>query len=230
MTFPWPGGKPGKIQIKICGITRHADLEKAGKLGVAALGLNFFPKSPRFISHDTANLLLARWPAGITPVGLLVQPDRESIENLMTKVPGLAWLQFHRMEAPPQYPIPRPWFPAFSPANRDEIKGILAWLQKAKLCPTPPAAVLVDGHAPGMVGGTGKLAPWELLKDFQPDIPWILAGGLNPSNVLAALSVLRPAAIDVASGVEESPGIKSASLMEELVRQARMALSPPPGG
>lgn len=220
MNTLWPGSSPGRVQIKICGITRQSDLDEAGRLGVTALGLNFFPKSPRFISQETANRLLAKWPTGVIPVGLLVHPTKESVQNLLDNVPGLAWLQFHRMEAPPEWAVPRPWFPAFSPASAEEVDKIYAWLEKAKSGPTPPSAVLVDGHAPGMEGGTGNKAPWNLLKDFQPGIPWILAGGLKPSNVAEALEILRPNAIDLASGVEDSPGIKSPRLMAELVHQA----------
>lgn len=223
MTRLWPGQTRAGVQIKICGITRQADLDEAGALGVAALGLNFFPKSPRFISHKTANQLLANWPSGVLPVGLLVQPNRETVQNLVDQVPRLAWLQFHRMEAPPNWPIPRPWYPAFSPSTLEEVRKIYSWLESAKLCPTPPSAVLVDGHAPGMEGGTGNKAPWDLLREFQPGIPWILAGGLKPSNVAEALAELRPVAIDLASGVEESPGIKSACLMKDLVDQVESA-------
>ncbi len=224
MTSLWQHGTEGsRLPVKVCGITRQADLDEAGRLGVSALGLNFFSRSPRFITHLQANTLLARWPHGVEAVGLLVQPDREMVQALLEAVPALGWLQFHGLEQPPEWPVPRPWIVAFAPKTTEDLAAVSDWLRRAKFCPTPPSAVLVDGHSPGMAGGTGITAPWNLLKYFQPEIPWILAGGLNPGNISQALRQLHPQGIDVASGVEESPGIKSARKMADLMRLAGQA-------
>ena len=196
--------------VKVCGITRQADLDEAGRLGVNALGLNFFQKSPRFISKLLANSLLSKWPQGVVSVGLLVKPTESTVLELVLDVPRLHWLQFHALESIPTWPVPRPWVASFAPKCPADLADILLWLNRAASCQTPPSAVLIDGHAPGMEGGTGVTAPWELLRSFHPPIPWILAGGIQPENVSQALQFLRPDAIDVASGVEEAPGIKSA--------------------
>lgn len=224
MNSLWRHGAAGsRLPVKVCGITRQADLEEASRLGVSALGLNFFNRSPRFVSHLQANALLSYWPHGVEAVGLLVKPDQEMVHTLLKEVPALGWLQFHALEQPPEWPVPRPWIVAFAPQTAGDLAAVSDWLRRAEFCPTPPSAVLVDGHSPGMAGGTGITAPWDLLKQFQPAIPWILAGGLNPGNISEALERLQPQGIDVASGVEECPGIKSAGKMAELMRLTALA-------
>ncbi len=210
-----------RMLVKVCGITRQADLDEAGRLGVSALGLNFFQKSPRFISKLLANSLLSKWPQGVVSVGLLVKPTDSTVRELVLDVPRLQWLQFHALESIPTWPVPLPWVASFAPKCPADLADILLWLERAASCPTPPSAVLIDGHAPGMEGGTGFTAPWELLRSFHPPIPWILAGGIQPENVSQALQFLRPDAIDVASGVEEAPGIKSAKKMAALMVQVQ---------
>jgi phosphoribosylanthranilate isomerase len=83
--------------------------------------------------------------------------------------------------------------------------------------------VLLDGHAPGLHGGTGRTAPWELLADFRPGVPVILAGGLTPDNVAEAVRRVRPYAVDVASGVEEAPGRKDPAKVARFIANARAA-------
>ena len=84
-----------------------------------------------------------------------------------------------------------------------------------------PVAVLVDAYAPGMFGGTGQVAPWHLLADFKPDVPLILAGGLTADNVAEAIRIVRPYAVDVASGVESAPGKKDAEKMRRFIDAVR---------
>lgn len=206
----WQRGPSPRTAVKICGITRQADLLEAARLGVNALGLNFFPGSPRHITHDQANDLLDNWPPKVAAVGLLVKPDQPMVERLLRSVPALGWLQFHGLTQPPDWPVPRPWIAAFAPKSELELAQLADWIKEASICPTPPSAVLVDGHAPGLEGGTGVTAPWQLLENFRPGLPWILAGGLKPGNIDQALRQTHPDAIDIASGVEERPGIKSA--------------------
>lgn len=221
----WQTGAQGpRTAVKVCGITRRADLIEATRLGVNALGLNFFPGSPRFITHEQANALLENWPPQVAAVGLLVKPDQATVDCLLRAVPGLGWLQFHGLTDPPNWPVPRPWIAAFAPKSAMELGRLTEWIAKAGMCPTPPAALLVDGHSPGMEGGTGVTAPWHLLESFQPGIPWILAGGLKPGNVSQALHQTHPDAVDIASGVEDEPGIKSAEKMAELMRAVSEAV------
>ena len=217
------GAKSPRIAVKVCGLTRQTDLMEAARLGVDAIGLNFYPGSPRYITPDQANELLEHWPNPVVAVGLLVKPDLEMVNSLVRSVPALGWLQFHGVTEPPTWPAPRPWIAAFAPKSAIELEGVSDWITRAGQCPTPPSAVLVDGHSPGMEGGTGVTAPWHLLESFRPAIPWILAGGLRPENVIQAIHQTQPDAIDLASGVEEKPGIKSARKISELMHAVSKA-------
>jgi len=141
------------------------------------------------------------------------------------------------------------WIPAFSVSEKQDLlkirrflkesqrKGmelpgsrpseLVAWMnkprQKGKDPDFFPEAILVDAHVPGQFGGTGKTAPWELLADFHPEVPLILAGGLTPENVAEAIRIIRPYAVDVASGVESSPGRKDPEKLKQFIGNAREA-------
>jgi phosphoribosylanthranilate isomerase len=138
------------------------------------------------------------------------------------------------------------WIPAFSVSEKDDLlkisrflkecqrKGmempgerpsdLVAWMNKPQQkSPYFPEAILVDAHVPGQLGGTGKTAPWQLLADFQPEVPLILAGGLTPENVAEAVRIVRPYGVDVASGVEKSPGRKDPDKMKRFIDNAREA-------
>jgi len=112
-----------------------------------------------------------------------------------------------------------------SPGERPS--DLVAWMNKPRQKPKNPdffpEAILVDARVPGQFGGTGKTAPWELLADFQPDVPLILAGGLTPENVAEAVRIVRPYGVDVASGVEKSPGRKDPDKMKGFIENAREA-------
>jgi phosphoribosylanthranilate isomerase len=112
--------------------------------------------------------------------------------------------------------------------NRGELPGssgpsLAAWMKKPRPRPILPAAILVDARVPGHFGGTGKTAPWELLAEFHPGVPLILAGGLTPDNVAEAVRIVRPYGVDVASGVESSPGVKDPEKMKRFIKNAREA-------
>ncbi len=101
--------------------------------------------------------------------------------------------------------------------------SLAAWMKKPRQKPILPTAILVDARVPGQFGGTGKTVPWDLLADFKPEVPLILAGGLTPENVAEAVHIVRPYAVDVASGVESSPGHKDAEKMKRFIENAREA-------
>jgi phosphoribosylanthranilate isomerase len=103
-------------------------------------------------------------------------------------------------------------------ASLDQITACLDLLRAAGAA---PAAILVDAHVPGQYGGTGQTAPWHLLADFQPGVPLILAGGLTPDNVAEAIRIVRPYAVDVASGVESSPGKKDPDKLRRFIDAVR---------
>jgi len=209
------------LRIKICGITRAEDARLAAELGADAVGLNFCPDSPRCIEPGAANLILWRLPPFVTVVGVFC---KEPLARLHTQ---LGWfkgrinvVQWHGHDPEYSAAYPFEFVPAFAVRDEEGLHAVKRYLDGGPL----PAAVLVDGFAAGQLGGTGHVAPWQLLADFKPGVPLILAGGLTPENVGEAVRTVRPYAVDVASGVESSPGIKDAGKMRRFIENARSAL------
>lgn len=202
------------VRVKVCGVTRREDVDAAVEAGVDLLGLNFYEPSPRCISLDLARTFLARLPLHVVPVAVCVQPTDAFLRSLVTEVAGLRAVQWHG--EPPLVPLV-PVVPAFRVGGPGDVAAIRAYLDR---CPVPPLAILVDAHVPGLHGGTGVRVPWHLLAEAAFGVPLILAGGLTPENVADAVRLVRPWAVDVASGVESKPGIKDAGKMRAFVQAA----------
>src|SRR5438270_590880 len=111
--------------------------------------------------------------------------------------------------------------------GRGCLERLTSYLELCRGLAKLPAAVLVDAHVAGQYGGTGQKAPWDLLADFKPGVPLILAGGLTPNNVAEAVRLVRPYAVDVASGVESAPGVKDLEKVRQFIDRARAAASSP---
>jgi phosphoribosylanthranilate isomerase len=211
------------VRIKICGITSEEDACLAASLGVDAIGLNFYARSPRCVAEDAAARIVRALPQSVEPVGLFVNEPLDEVVARVRRLGFLRTIQWHgdRHEVPPDCPYP--FLPAFPVKDRDDLAVVTAYLDKCRQAKRLPAAILIDGHAPGAYGGTGRNAAWELLADFQPGVPLILAGGLTPENVGEAIRTVRPHGVDVASGVESGPGRKDAEKMREFVDNVRRA-------
>jgi phosphoribosylanthranilate isomerase len=208
------------LRIKICGVTTAADAEQAARLGADAVGLNFFARSPRFVSEGRAREIVAALPAFVEPVGLFVNEDFASIHAAAGRL-ALRTLQLH---ADRQALLPRDEYRyviAFAVRDAASLGAIDAYLDSCRRDGRLPAALLLDAHVPGAYGGTGRTAPWDLLAGYRPGVPLILAGGLTPDNVGAAIRRVRPYAVDVASGVESSPGVKDTDKMRRFIDAAR---------
>jgi phosphoribosylanthranilate isomerase len=136
---------------------------------------------------------------------------------------GIRTFQWHGEDHEVGDPSPFLHIPAFPVHDRQSLVEITRYLALCRDLGHVPAAVLVDAHAPGRYGGTGQTAPWDLLADFRPGVPLILAGGLTPDNVAEAVRIVRPYGVDVASGVEQSPGHKDPDRMRRFVANAREA-------
>lgn len=202
-------------RIKICGITTAADAELLAELGVEAVGLNFYPKSPRYVSPSEAGELVRHLGPFLAPVGVFVSDDWQHIRAVATEA-GLRAVQTYSDPPPPAPLSPFAHIPAFrvkEPADLDHIRQFVAACN--------PAAVLVDSFVAGEMGGTGHRAPWELLVGFDTGVPLILAGGLTPDNVADAIRLVKPWGVDVASGVESSPGVKDAAKVRAFVAAVR---------
>lgn len=200
-------------RIKICGITRVEDVWAAVESGADALGLNFFSESARCVSPDLARELVAAVPPFISVVGLFVDEPADSVKRTLESVP-LDLLQFHGDETPDYCEqFSRPWIKALRVKPGVDITAECERYAASR-------GILLDTWHEGSAGGTGETFDWNLAADELP-LPVVLAGGLHEGNVGEAVRALRPAAVDVASGVESAPGIKDAARMAQFVRAVR---------
>jgi phosphoribosylanthranilate isomerase len=211
------------LRVKICGVTDAGGLAAAVAAGADAIGLNFHPLSPRSITPQTARALLADLPPFVEPVGVFVGRSVADQRAVLGQLPRILTVQLHGGSYGVEDASPCRRVPAFQVRGREDLEAILAHLEQCRQAGCLPAAVLIDGHAPGLAGGTGQAAPWDLLADFRPGVPVILAGGLTPDNVAEAVRRVRPWAVDVASGVESAPGRKDAELVRRFIDAAREA-------
>ncbi len=195
---------PATVALKICGVTTRADADRLVTLGVDALGVNFWRQSKRYLAPDDASWL-KELDGKILRVGVFVNESPE-LPLRLVREGYLDVVQLHGDETPEDAA-------AFREAEIPFIKaiGVKTHADLDRATEYGAAAVLLDAHAPGIYGGTGEVFDWEVASDFRrrhPQLPVILAGGIVPGNAgLAAMSV-QPAALDIASGAEISPGIK----------------------
>ena len=210
------------MRIKICGITDEEDGRQAGLLGADAIGLNFYPRSPRHVSEEKAARIIQRLPAFVEPVGLFVNEPLVEVVEQVRRMGVIRTIQWHgdNHELPP---LLYHFIPAFQVHDAESLTTVKRYLEKCRAAGRPPAALLIDGHVPGEYGGTGRSAPWKLLADFHTDVPIILAGGLTPDNVAEAIRLVKPYGVDVASGIESSPGKKDAEKLRRFIDNARNA-------
>jgi phosphoribosylanthranilate isomerase len=208
------------VRVKICGITNVTDAEQAASLGADAVGLNFYAKSPRCIDAAMTRLILNVLPPFVEPVGLFVNEplvDAQRTAQALTLRTIQVYGDHHEI-----LPVGCVrWIPAFSVKDAADLQHITSYLENLKFAGAVPAAILVDAHVPGQYGGTGQIAPWQLVADFKPGVPLILAGGLTPDNVANAIRIVCPYAVDVASGVESSPGKKDPDMMRRFIDAVR---------
>jgi len=212
------------IRIKICGVTTPEDARFAADAGADAVGLNFYPKSPRFVTPTQAATLARALPAFTASVGVFVGMPLRQVCALAYQL-GLRGVQTYDEHPPGENTFPFAHIPAFRVKDAAGLEQIQKFIETATAENRRPAAVLIDSFVPGEMGGTGHVAPWELLRGFNPGVPLILAGGLTPENVAEAIAVVRPWGIDVASGVEFAPGKKDPAKVARFVKIARQAAS-----
>jgi phosphoribosylanthranilate isomerase len=210
------------VRIKICGVTTPADAAFAVEAGADAVGLNFYPPSPRYLSPGRAAEIIRALPAFAVPVGVFVGMPLRQVCAVAYQL-GLRGVQTYDDRPPDDDPFPFAHVPAFRVKDVAGLDHVRRFVAVATESGRRPAAVLIDSHVEGQVGGTGHRAPWNLLTRFDPGVPVILAGGLTPVNVAEAVAVVRPWGVDVASGVESAPGVKDPTKVERFVRAVREA-------
>ena len=216
-----------RTRIKICGLTREADVDAAVQAGADAIGFVLYPNSPRFVSPERAGELARRLPPFVTPVLLFVNARPEFIAQGVTAVPN-ALLQFHGDETP-----------------ADCLAAGRPFIRAARIPPGPAGAgfdllkyasdfaaaqaILLDAHVEGY-GGGGQSFDWNAFPWSHPLLNassrLVLSGGLTPANVTDGIRLVRPWAVDVSSGVEVSKGIKDADKIHAFVAAVRAADTP----
>lgn len=207
-------------RIKICGVTQADDAARVGSAGVDFIGLNFWPKSKRFVAPERGPMLSAivRSTGAAKLVGVFVDPDLEDIQEIVAKV-DLDIIQLHGDEDPEfvkkvSLAVFRPVWKAIAVKSAKDITHLDVW---------GADALLLDAPTPGR-GGAGVTFDWSLAREARerfPQLTIVLAGGLTPENVAGAIQQVEPWAVDVASGVEAAPGIKDAAKLAAFIGAAR---------
>ena len=204
----------GKTRIKICGITRIEDGLAAAAAGADAIGLVFYPKSARYVLPDQAAAIVAALPPFVDVVGLFVNATSEFVHETLARVP-IGLLQFHGDEDETYCrQFDRPYMKAARVRPELDLVQYAASFQTAR-------ALLLDAFVDGY-GGAGQVFDWNLIPD-KLSRPIVLSGGLDPENVTDAIRRVRPAAVDVSSGVEFAKGVKDHAKIAAFIAGVRNA-------
>jgi phosphoribosylanthranilate isomerase len=195
--------------VKICGVRRLEDARLACDLGADAIGLVFWPASPRFVDPERARAIVAELPPFVAAVGVFVDQTPEYVNGVAGLV-KLSAIQLHGYERSDDYTRSRYRVIKAVPVTSD--------FDPIRACEGLPrmATMLLDAHDPIRRGGTGRAIDWRAASSAARLRPVILSGGLNPSNVVEAIDRVRPYAIDLSSGVESSPGVKDHDKLRQL--------------
>lgn len=203
-------------RVKICGITNVPDALAAHELGADFLGFIFFEKSPRRLDAAEARLIIRELPEDAVKVGLFLDQEIGAVRRAAERC-GLDFLQLHGSEDPGYAARLKKDFriiKSFRVRDKSSVEKTGDYANSADY-------YLFDTYVKGMPGGTGKSFDWDILKDAPFKKPIFLAGGLTPQNVREAIEKVAPYAVDVASGVEKSPGRKDRKLLKEFIENAK---------
>ena len=199
--------------LKVCGITRLADALHAVEQGATAIGVVFWPRSPRCIAPARAAEIVAALPSSVTAVGVFVNEPVDAIRSTAAEA-RLTAIQLHGDE-PPAYAGALAWPVLRSVTLDDAGEACAAWPVETLL--------LVDAADRERRGGTGVTVDWERAAALARERRVVLAGGLTPANVAAAIAAVQPYGVDVSSGVEEAPGVKDMEKVTRFLASARDA-------
>lgn len=191
---------PGRVRVKVCGITSPRDARLAAGAGADAVGIVFHRPSLRFVAPALARRIVRALPPWVAAVGVFVDEDPAAIA-LVARLAGLSAVQLHGSEPAAAARSLRgvKVVKAFRVGSRRDLLGVRGF---------PADAYLFDARSRRAPGGTGEALPWGLLRGRRFGRPSILAGGLDPGNVARAIQAVRPWGVDVSSGVERRPGVK----------------------
>lgn len=199
-----------RVRVKICGVTQPDHALAAADLGVDAIGLVFYPPSPRFVDMDAARRIVQVLPPFVCAVGLFMNAEPDAVREVLRRT-SIDLLQFHGSE-PPEYcaAFGRSYIKAVPMGAGADVLDYAHRFQDA-------VGLLLDSHGGDRVGGTGRPFDWSAVPARAPK-PLVLAGGLDPDNVAEAVQRIRPYGVDVSSGVESVKGVKDISLMQAFVQ------------
>ena len=212
------------MQVKICGLKTPESAAAAVDAGASHLGFVFFPKSPRHLTYRRAAELAATVPDGVTKVALTVNADDEALAKMLGEVP-IDMLQLHGSESPKRVAYIKdrfglPVMKAVGVADASDLPQLVEYAGVAD-------QLLVDAKPPKdapLPGGNGLAFDWRLIADLEWPTPWMLAGGLTPENVAAAMRLTSATMVDVSSGVESAPGVKDLDKIAAFVKAAKGAV------
>ena len=204
-----------RTRVKICGITRIEDIHAAVEAGADAIGLVFYPPSPRYVTIEQAQLLAQHIPPYVSIVGLFVNANANEIVEVLQHV-SLDVIQLHGDESPAEcqqiaQQTQRRWYKAIQVKPEVDTLEIIQQYQQVGA-----SAMLLDAWHPELKGGTGLQFDWSTFP--QSNLPLILAGGLNPDNVAQAIEMTQAYAVDVSGGVESAKAIKDQKLIQQFMQ------------
>jgi phosphoribosylanthranilate isomerase len=211
-------GRCKLVKVKVCGITNLSDALTAVASGADALGFILYDKSKRFVKAKDVRAITAQLPPFVSKVGVFVNEDPRTVLEVLSYA-HLDFAQLHGEETPQdcEYVGPHRVIKVFSLKSVDEVERIEPYVGKVR-------AVLLDTYDAKVYGGTGKPFNWEIavaVKNRFPEVPLILSGGLNPSNVVDAVKTVKPYCVDVCSGVDETPWKKDSRKVSYFVKLAK---------
>jgi phosphoribosylanthranilate isomerase len=207
-------------KVKICGITNVEDAAAAVESGADALGFNFYRKSPRYIEPAVAKRIVATLPPLITPVGVFVNEELDTVRSIMDLC-GLALAQLHGDETATYcQELSRPVIKALRLRDRGSFLALAEFGGRAGV-----RGFIVDTFSETSYGGTGQITDWALAAEAAKTATIVLAGGLTPANVAEAIRAVRPYGVDVSSGVESVPGKKDHGKIRAFLDAVRVVSS-----
>lgn len=206
---------PARVRVKVCGVTTPAEARRIAEAGADAIGLVFWPKSPRFVTPGRAREIVRALPPWTAATGVFVDEEPFAIAAV-ARMAGLSACQLHGAEPPSVARALSAWkvLKAFRVRGPGDLRGVRGY---------PADAYLFDARSERAPGGTGETLPWRILKGKDFGRPFVLAGGLDPDNVADAIRVARPWGVDVSSGVESRPGRKDMGKVRAFLAAVREA-------
>ncbi len=211
------------MRIKICGLTQIDQAVAIAQMGASVIGFICVRQSPRYVTPETIGTISQALPP-IDRFGVFANAPLETIKPIVT-AGQLSGVQLHGQESPTDCQSIRIAMPQIelikalrirSPKDLDQIKNYVPYVD----------TFLLDAYHPQQLGGTGQTLDWTALKTFCPEKPWFLAGGLRPDNITEALTLLSPDGIDLSSGVEQAPGDKDLTKVNQLIKAVSTITTP----